>query len=248
MNIGKLYVGTDPWRAKYERVKAAIPEGSKYVIQEHELLIMQQLLPTTRRYRFQLYDSQADGQRADEIKLNRNDAFYITHIALRIIRELSTDSATGLTAQNFPKFSYPPPGFFDGAAVGGATEAQSLESLYNSELSFKTNIVERIKDYSTTNFRLVTETQAAANPLVAKDQFGPGEAMRGFKSITPNIGLSGQEDNIAELNVLGNIGNINGDTNAGGTPGQGNLNWVALSLYGFLIIDGSKALTKSQVL
>jgi len=223
----------------------------KWQVQPFEVRMEQVLLPTQRKYEFDLFRGNRTA-RPSEVLLNRNDTFYATHIGFRLGRRASGDE-TGLQVDNAPFFTNADPNFFDGAAVGGATEQQSLQAIWGGLMTLKTDTTERIRDLSMTYFNWVPENPYRVGATDGVDidvpylsQYGETMERRGLYKLTPTIGFDGQQDNRIVINIPGDslIGNINGDTDSAGAAGQGNKNIAIAVMFGYLIIQGSDPITK----
>jgi len=227
-----------------------------------EIRMEQVLLPTQRGYKFNMYSgASGSSRRPSEILLNRNDVFFASYVGFRIGREDGTGAAD-LRIDNYPYHTHADANFFNGAAVGGATEAQSLQACYGGTLSCKTDTKDRLKPLSMTYFNwvpaypnrngnLLTQPNGADSTFDTRYQSEYGATMekRGMKKLTPLLGFDGQQDNFWSIQLPDQslIGNINGDTDAASSSGQGNKNVAMLVVYGWEVIQGADPIVKSGI-
>lgn len=186
-------------RAEYNRFKAflnMVAAGVDFIITPHYIRLEQVLSATKSKYTFNFYENQGS-DRAQEIKLNRNDLFMLTHGCLALVKQ---DAVAGNYGNYVPK-SFADPNYFSGLS-GGVNEFESLNTVYNGKLNFLTKPVQRIEGLSTVPFMhipesqtvLVTATQINDEPA----QFNLSDAM---VEIQPNLILSGQENHQVELEL-----------------------------------------------
>lgn len=192
----------DVKRAEYNRFKAFLSQmapSTEFIITPALLRLEQVLVATRSKYTFNFYENQG-ADRTLERKLNRNDLFMITDIALGIVKQ---DAVAGDYA-NFPVFTFPDGNYFSGAA-GGVLEVDALHTIYNGRLNFLTKPVQRIENLLTYQLKFVPDSQTLlqAGTQLADEypQFGPTEAERGFLKVQPNLILSGQENHQVELEL-----------------------------------------------
>jgi len=231
-------------RADYERAfhflmnKGAVNRADELILNPATLRLEAVLTASQNQYTFELRSSgNSDG--ALERKLNQNDLFFMTDLAL-CIRQQDT-STTPEQQGNFPLFTYPDVENFPGVTAG-VTEAESLETIYNGELSFYTKPVERISKLITNHFRYVPEKQVVPAPsgttLIGQTVanlagYGPGFEERGFMRVNPNLILDGYDSNEITLTLgAGDSSVIAGGVDSGGSP-VNTSNRVVLLLHGF---------------
>jgi len=234
-----VLLSSTPERAKYNRVRqwlerATQMSGENFVISRSDLRLEAVLDPNKDTYEFEaLQNPGAD--RPLEKKLNRNDMFFVSDLALCIT--MQDTSASPAKYGNFPLFTYPDPDFFDGVA-SSQSEWECLETIYNGTLTFATSVLTRIPGFSTHNFRYVPETQYASG--VDHPQYGPGDPQRGYYSIEPMLVLDGLETNKFTLKLgAGNRSIIDGSVDSAGAS-VNTRNVVVLLAKGFVVSEGAK--------
>lgn len=234
----------DVRRADYERAfqflarNGAVSKPDELILNPATLRLEKVLSASNNQYTFELRSS-GNGDGALERKLNQNDLFFLTDIAL-CIRQQDT-STTPEQQANFPLFTYPDVENFPGVA-GGVAEAACLETIYNGELSFYTKPVERISKLLTNHFRYVPQKQVLPAPsgttLIGQTvanlaEYGPTMEARGFMRVNPNLILDGYDSNEITLTLgAGDTSVIAGGVDAGGSS-VNTSNKVVLLLHGF---------------
>ena len=209
-------------RASYNRVRAVLKEenpGVDFIINQNTLRIEQPLVTGRNSYKFDLYENSGSDRPLEE-KLNRNDVFFMTHLALCLTKQ--DETTTPKQYGNYPLFTHPDPNYFIGANGATTPEWQSLLPIFSGgKLTLKTSPVERLKDFLTLHLMYVPERGylIAAAPQVNAElpQYGPSMEERGFFRTNPTIIIDGNENNSVELSLgAGDTTNI-----AGGIDGAG---------------------------
>jgi len=222
--MNSVTISTNPRRAARMRVfehLAANNPGrdvmADFIVQPYVLKLMQQVTSRTE-YRFDLYEEQS-GQQAYERRLNRNDAFFMSHIGLGLILE---DTATPVPVSNTQVRTFPDPAVF-----AGAGEATALEAFYNAQLTVKTDPIERITDFDTNVLRYL--------PLFDQpDAWGPSLEERGYFELAGEVIFDGAQNNTIQLSL-----NADADISAAvGIAGQNT--WVVMMLFGNLVLQGAR--------
>ncbi len=213
-----------------------------FIINRACLRVEQALAASKNKYSFDMYEN-ASSDRPLERKLNRNDLFVVTDIALCLTKY---DPTAGNYA-NYPLYTFPDPNYFAGLS-GGVNEFESLRPIYNGEITLTTKPVERLEGFLSSNLLFVPEKQTflTAGSQVNDEpaQYGPSHAERGFFSLQPNIILDGQENNTIEL-TLGT-----GQTTliAGGFDNSGNAidtrNAVVFMALGYEVKNGAQKVNR----
>ena len=232
----------DKERANYNRVKDFLATNAgttDFIVSQKTLRIQQELVANRNSYLFDFYEA-SNQPGSTELRLNRNDLFFVTDLALCLAKQDKTAGDYG----NYPLFTSPDPNYFIGNDGGGNLEAHALETIYNGTLTIKTSPVERIKEFLTNNFRYVPERGMIklAAPQIADEwpQYGPTKEGRGYFSLQPNIILDGQDNNKAEL-VLGTGNKVliaGGVDNSNVAVDTSNL--VVLLIHGYVVENGAQ--------
>lgn len=230
--MNNLNVYTDPLRSARVRVLQTLAESnidvSNFIVQPKEIRL-ENVITTRTNYKFSLYETQgSDTQTSTEIKLNRNNAFFATHIALNVAKEVTGVSAVPLA--NTRLFSYPAANTFAG---GAGAEAAALEAFYNALMTFKTVPEERIQELSTQVFRFEPASRLSG---VDGDQWGPGFEKQGFMRLSGEIIITGNQDNSIEITLA-----TDADVDAAAAVNLSDeQNILIARLWGFEVINGAQ--------
>jgi len=249
MNNGNIVVNTDSRYVKFCRVREALRAANmgnpdKYIIAEKTLRVEQLLSTTKSRYDFNLYET-PDAGRAQEVKLSRNDLFFISHIGVFVYKQ---DAAADPPQYgNTQLFTYPDPNFFPGA-VGGAApfEWQCLYLVWRGKLALYTDPVQRIKDFSTEQCMYVPERTYIQSAFVGITsdifpQWGGSFSERGFYEMAAMPALYGQQTNRISLELgAGDQSVLDGAVDAAGEAVD-TRNVLAVHLHGFNVENGGVA-------
>lgn len=240
-----IHISSDAKRAAYSRVQRMMKDfngGVDFIINDATLRVEQALSASKNKYSFDLYENPGS-DRALERKLNRNDLFVVTDIALLLTKYNPTSGDYA----NYPLFTFPDPNYFAGLS-GGVNEFDSLFPLYNGEITITTKPVERLEGFLTSNLLYIPQVQtvltAGSQLNDGLHEFGGDSEKRGFYPLQPNIILDGQENNSVEL-TLGT-----GQTTliAGGFDNSGNAvatrNAVVIMLQGFEVKNGAQKVNR----
>jgi len=232
-------ITSSPNRALAARIREKV--GAGYIIQPNTIKVNLPVVPTNNQYLFDLYKVSGSDHPLDN-KLDRNDAFFITHMALHIFKQ--DESTTPKQYANGQAFTYPDPNFFVGV-LSSWNEWKSLQTVYNGLLTLSTQNAERIKDFPTENFLFVPNRPYLLNSTDPDNlpEYGPTLEERGFFELPEMLILNGQDNNDVKLTLgPGNTAIIDGSVNAAGTA-VNTRNVVALKLQGFSVIGGARAVT-----
>lgn len=234
-----ITVPSDAKRAKLMRALDAMQvQLDDYIISEQTLRLEAELKAGRNAYALQMYENPGS-DRPQEIKLNRNDAFIVIAAALAITKQDKTNDPP--LYGNYPLFTFPDPGFFLGSPAAGLDEHECLETVYNGQLTIKTNNTDRLTGLSTSHFRYVPERTMGDGVY---PQYGPTLEKRGFFEMEPHIILNGQQNNLVEVEIGA------GDTAviAGGIDGSAQAvdttNVMVVQLHGFLLSEAAAAATR----
>lgn len=243
-NMSGSQILISPQRAVYERALSITNGNPDFIIQEKTLRLEAALIPGRNQYTFDLFQNIAS-DRPGELKLNRNDLFLMSSMALNITKQRS---ATDLNTGNDDLYTWNDSNFFIGVPSSGEREYRCLSLIYNGVTTIKTSPVERIKEFHNQLFRYVPNRPYIkfSTPQVGDQsaEYGPFNEHRGFYQITPNIIIDGNENNSVELTLgRGDSAVIDGSVNASGAAAT-TRNVVVYLINGFSIIGGAKAQLK----
>lgn len=243
-----VYVSTNEERAIYSRIQKLVEQETGQTdlqINQKTLRLEQALSAAKNQYSFDIRQNKGS-DRPQEVKLNPNDLFFITHLAICLTKQ--DETTTPKRYGNDPLFTFPDPQFFVGNDGANLEEFQALELVYNGLISIKTSPVERFIDFPTFHFRYVPERgiQKQAAPQINDEpaQYGPTLDKRGFFALTPNLILDGYDNNTLALTlgegdktvIAGGIDSANGAVNTS--------NVLVILLHGFSVLNGARKLSR----
>lgn len=227
-------------RADYNRVKKTV--GSNFVINAKALRLEAALDPNKSSYTLDMAEN-VGADRPLEIKLNRNDAFFITHSALGIVRQ--NEVASPKQYGNFPLFTYPDPNYFNGDDTVNLLEYQALECLFNGKVTLNTSPTDRLVDFATNQYKYIPERgymeAGVLNTNEEIPQYGPSLGERGFFKHVPNIIFDGQDNNRVKIDLgAGDKAMIDGHVDSANAAVD-TRNVLVFMLFGFVVINGAKS-------
>lgn len=235
-NIVSTVGGKD--RADLLRLMEAVPElkGDTFVVQRSQLRVEAALANNRPNYKFELFPN-ASTARNTEKRLNRNDMFCITRMALGIAKFNPTSGAYG----NFPVYFNPDPNFFLGVPGAGLPESECLNAIYNGTAALRSGNTDRIPPFLTIPFRAVPErgyTFAVAPQL--RPEHGQSDEIPWFE-LEPLVILSGQEDNsiFLDLPTASDLAVLQGGINQSAAAVD-TRNVAVFLLDGFVVSEGAQ--------
>lgn len=161
---------------------------------------------------------------ATEIRLDENDAFFATHVRLRLKQENPTKPGSGVYQSYANQTAIPP--------VANEVVAADLDAYFNSLLQLSINQREVLKSFDMTDSRAVGTTQQSAGT-----NYSESHSLRGFLPLHGVIRLAGNSS--AEIRLI--------SPSYTGKLVQTVANfatsriYVAIEFYGFLVVGGSSA-------
>lgn len=236
-----VHISPDVARADYGRMLRNLnvnPE--EFLINQDTLRLEKELSADRSSYNFDLYQN-SGSDRPLEKKLNRNDVFCITHLALGVCKQDTTTSPKQYG--NFRVYHNADPNYFIGAPAGQVEEWVSVQTVWNGKLTVKTNTTDRLQEFLTQMLEYIPERghtkQAAPQINDEWGQYGPSMEEKGYFKLTPNIILNGQQNNRITLELgSGDIASIEGTVD--NTPtAVDTRNVVVLLLHGFTIHEAA---------
>jgi len=242
-NIVSTVGGKD--RADLLRFMEAVPElkGEAFITQRSHLRVEAALANNRPNYRFELFPN-ASTARNTEKRLNRNDMFCLTRMALGIAKYNPVSGAYG----NFPVYFNPDPNFFLGVPAAGLPESECLNAVYNATVALRSGSTDRIPPFLTNVFRDVPErgyTFAVAPQL--RPEHGQSDDIPWFE-FEPLVILSGQEDNIITLDLPtgSDLAVLQGGINQAAAAVD-TRNVAIILLEGFVVSEGAQVQTRFNV-
>lgn len=233
-------------RADYERfdklVNQGMPAANRFIIQPQTLIVEAELKNDRSQYILSLYENKG-ADRPLENRLNRNDLFMCTGFRLGVAKQDA--NANPKEYANYPTFTYPEYNYFVGNNTNIATantEGRSLQVLWNGLLSLRTNNVDRIKDFSTTNLLFRPESAySEASSIPEFPQQGVANADQGYFYLQPQPILDGQQDNDIIITLGdGDYDRIAGGFDADGTTANNETNVLKFFIRGWVAVNAAQ--------
>jgi len=171
-------------------------------------------------------DTDGPGER----RLATDNIFFITHIGL-YLQKIYVSGASLIADSNYPLLTFPDPNHFAGAAAGNdASEADSLNLIYDGKLTLNSAGIDRLNEVLTEDLKFVPDSQtvnvAAPQTQIERPQWGPTFEGRGLKEMHGNQVILGKLENKATLYLgSGNKALIHGTATIG--------NRAVLKFHGF---------------
>lgn len=220
-------------RGAVERTQALFP---KFVISRQVLRMEQSLASNKSEYKFQMKQGNNSVDPPLSVLLNDSDAFVLCGISIGIKKQ--DTSKTPQWIGNYTVYNYVNSAIFVGVPAGQATEAQSLECIYNGKLSFRTGSLERIRPTDTREYKMAPDIQTATiSPFGGFGDFG-----RAYVEQQPTLLVDGSQNNEFTLQLgAGDYTGISGVYTSGGAATATALNVVVLECLGLIVQNGAQA-------
>lgn len=190
------------------------------------LKVYSRLKDNQKGVKFQLQEVNTSGVSTESL-VKKSDVVFAHRMGLGIHKVL-IDAANDneQLPGNTPIHFYPDAQIFNGAVVNIATEAQSLQMLYQSKMTLKTDQDVRMEDYPTDGFRKVPGTQQGANTIPEQDGMP-------LVDLTTAFHIWGDRRNSVDLQFPdGDYAAIEGDTDAA-------INYGVLVYAGFVAVNAA---------
>lgn len=222
-------------RGTFERARQVFP---KFEISRQVLRVEELLSPNKSEYNFQLKQGNTSTDGPLENLLNDSDAFVLTHVAIGIKKQDIT--LTPPWYGNYQVYNYPPIATFVGAPAGKAIEWQSLLTIWNGKLSFRTGSLERIKPTDTNEY-LFAPPGADQATTVISGRRAFGDQSQGWVEQQASLLLDGSQNNEFRLALgSGDITGIDGSYVAGGGQTATSRNVLVVMALGLIIANGAE--------
>lgn len=220
-------------RATTVRAQSVFP---KFVISRQVIRMEQSLAANKSEYKFQMKQGNNSVDPPLSVLLNDSDAFVLCAISLGIKKQDTTQSPAWYG--NYKVYNYVNALVFTGVPAAHATEAQSLQCLYNGKLSFKTGSLERIRPTDTREFEQAPDIQTTTiSPFGSFGDFG-----RAYVEQQPPSLIDGSQNNEFTLQLgAGDYFGITGVYTSGGAATNTALNVVVLECLGLIIQNGAES-------
>ena len=236
-----IIVNSGADREQFKRVEAWLKSNMKdvgYIVQPFTSFIENELDAAKESYKFDFYQGNTVNLRPSEIRLNRNDLFFINKIGLQIYKQ---DVTASLDNYNYPLYTYPDPNVFNGNDTVNLLEWQALLNIWRGKLDLSTKPVQRIEDLSCQYFYAKPESNVleaafvgVSNPTLPEWNNDMGMLDLGYSFI-----IDGSEDNNATLTLgTGDRTQIAGLVDAANAAVT-TRNIVRLVLKGFKVNNGA---------
>ena len=208
---GPVLVSTNYMRGRYVAFKEWLVANGKLSSMETNAIIT----PTALRVNANLLGGDTtltfnlkkgtDTDAAGERRLANDNVFFVTHMAI-LLQKYYISGATNIKHGNYHLYTYPDPNYFAGVSAGNeASEADSLNTVYDGKFTLNTAGVDRLFEVLTEDFKFVPDSQYLL--LVAPQtgdehaQWGPEMADRGWVEMHGNQVLIGNLENKITLTL-----------------------------------------------
>jgi hypothetical protein len=198
-------------RMVLENAKAALSHGGldaqaiqDAILSQSFLRFEQPLNNSSTNFTFPILNNQTSGgiaQRPTEKRLNLQDAFYCSEIAVYLAK------ATSATDVSFQLETYPNSVIF-------TTGATALGAFYNGQLQIAVNNRTIVPGMDIMRFKQVPQTQLTAATNSPIDEFDAVNERSAMFALEPNIVLIGQKNSQLVITLPGNISTIDNFTYA----------------------------------
>jgi len=163
---------------------------------QSSLFLTKPISTTTTSYSFDVLETQTATLQPDELRVNINDEFYITHLGIYLVAEVTSGAV-----RTSKLLTYAP--IEQDAAVG------NLGELYNGSLQIGVNNVVYLDKFDTRKFEFVPQTQFNSNSgvpgapacTIAQENL----SLNNMFPIEPMLQLSGAKKNTIVLNLANAI-------------------------------------------
>lgn len=219
-------------RGAFDRASEIFPN---FAISRQVLRMEQSLANNKSEYQFQLKQGNASTDPPLSVLLNDSDAFVLVAMSIGIKKQDLTKSPQQIG--NFTVYNYVNRAIFTGVPAGQATEADSLECIYNGKLSFKTGSLERIRSTDTREYKQAPDIQTATiSPFGGFGDYG-----RAWVEQQPTLLIDGSQNNVFSLQLgAGDYTGIAGNYTSGGATTNTALNVLVLECLGLVIQNGAE--------
>lgn len=219
-------------RGAFDRASEIFPN---FAISRQVLRMEQNLANNKSEYQFQLKQGNASTDPPLSVLLNDADAFVLVAMSIGIKKQDLTKNPQQIA--NFTVYNYVNSLIFTGVPTGQATEASSLECIYNGKLSFKTGSLERIRATDTREYKQAPDIQTATiSPFGGFGDYG-----RAWVEQQPTLLIDGSQNNVFSLQLgAGDYTGIAGNYTAAGATTNTALNVLVLECLGLVIQNGAE--------
>lgn len=219
-------------RGAFDRASEIFPN---FAISRQVLRMEQNLANNKSEYQFQLKQGNASTDPPLSVLLNDADAFVLVAMSIGIKKQDLTKNPQQIA--NFTVYNYVNNLVFTGVPTGQATEAASLECIYNGKLSFKTGSLERIRATDTREYKQAPDIQTATiSPFGGFGDYG-----RAWVEQQPTLLIDGSQNNVFSLQLgAGDYTGIAGNYTAAGATTNTALNVLVLECLGLVIQNGAE--------
>lgn len=159
---------------------------------------------------------------ATEIRLDENDAFFATHVRLRLKAELPTKPGSGIYQSYANQTIFP--------AVASEVVIADLDAEWNSVLQLTVNQKEVLRAFDMSDSRVVNTSQQSAGT-----NYSQSNSLDGFLPFHGVVKLFGNSTAEIKLNTPAYAGKLVQHVTAATRI------YLSLEFYGFLVVGGSSS-------
>jgi hypothetical protein len=226
-------------KSKYDKIGK-----SNVRLTQSSLFITKDIDPTKSNYDFDVLENQTQTLQPDEIRLNINDEFIVTHLGVYLYGTWEVGGVTPVPPLPAPVIPFATgnqlltyaPLELDGRAI-------SVKNLYSGQLKIAVNNIVYLEKWDTRKHEKVTRTQFATNLLGAQDATMPSNSFEDDAMIAfePMLTLSGAKKNDISIRLPQSIAPAQVSfLDQQGNAVVCNITKIALRMYGLNAQNGAK--------
>lgn len=218
-------------KAKYDKIGK-----SNVRLTQSSLFITKDIDPTKSNYDFDVLENQTQTLQPDEIRLNINDEFIVTHLGVYLYGTWTTADSTGAKIGSGNQLLTATPLNLDGATIVS-------KNLYSGQLKIAVNNIVYLEKWDTRKHEVVSRTQfasqlAATNVATMANNNFEDDAMIAFE---PMLTLSGAKKNDISIRLPQSIAPSTATwKDQKGNTVTVNITKIALRMYGLNAQNGAK--------
>jgi len=168
---------------------------------QSSLFLTKPISSTQTTYTFDVLETQTATLQRDELRVNINDEFYITHLGLYLVATVTNGSYSGVKLLTY-------------APIEAGAQTLQVEGLFNGSLSIGVNNVIYLDKFDTRKFEMVPQTQFSSffseagaynKCTIAQENL----SLNNMFPIEPMLQLSGAKKNTITLSLANAITGTN---------------------------------------
>jgi hypothetical protein len=217
--------------ARMKKAYQGVKKGNVRLTQS-DLVLIRAIDPTTTNYRFPVLENEAAIVYPDEVRLNINDEFSITHLGIYFGVAITEEEKPGDVPVQYQTH----------VPVNLESKGKILKGLFNGYLKVDVNNVNYVDKWNIKKHEMITETQFCDETPGVYPATQPNNDLKadGIFPVTPNIVLSGAKKNDVQIFLPRSISpfTFTWQTKTNGV--KLNFNYIVVHLRGFLAQNAAK--------